>query len=416
MNRKIRVVLSTGQGRLHLITAARFIAAAGVDLSVVTSWIPRNPEGLLVRFCSRVVGRDLSFGMKKRVINLPGVEVHAMAFAEFLFQGMRLVDNNVFGGRFRSWVAEFGWKVYGWMSRRYLSRDATVFHCRSGAGQGGAIKVAKLQGMKVLVDHSALHPAQSELNLRDECLRWGQSMPIVPTLGVWRNVLKDCQEADVIMVNADHIRDSFVERGYNPRKVKVVRLGVRSDFFGLKKDYQIGSTVRILYTGGFSLLKGAEYTLESVRLLKERGVNVHLDVVGSIGIPNALLRKYATLPVTYHGVVPQDDLKSFLSESDIYLFPSLADGCAQSGMEALAAGLPVVATYQSGLPITDGKTGLVVPMKNALAIADRIEWLAGCATEREHIGRAATKMIADNYTWEKYGENVKKLYEELLAR
>ena len=159
MNRKIRVILSTGQGRLHLITAAKSIAAAGVDLSVITSWVPRNPTGFLVRFCSRMVGRDLSFGMKNRIINTPGVEVHAMAFAEFLFQGIRLVDTRVFGGRFGSWVAEFGWKVYGWMSRRYLSRGAMVFHCRSGAGQGGAIAKAKRMGMKVVVDHSIAHPA-----------------------------------------------------------------------------------------------------------------------------------------------------------------------------------------------------------------------------------------------------------------
>ena len=113
--------------------------------------------------------------------------------------------------------------------------------------------------------------------------------------------------------------------------------------------------------------------------------------------------------------MPQDDLKAFLAESDIYLFPSLADGCAQSGMEALTAGLPVVATYQSGLPITDGETGCVVPMKDAAAIADKIEWLIAHPEERERLGRNAAKMMRENYTWEKYAENVKRIYAELIG-
>ena len=83
-------------------------------------------------------------------------------------------------------------------------------------------------------------------------------------------------------------------------------------------------------------------------------------------------------------------------------------------MEALTAGLPVVATYQSGLPITDGETGCLVPMKDAIAIADKIEWLITHPEERERIGRNAAKMMRENYTWEKYAESVKGIYAELL--
>ena len=370
----------------------------------------------------------------------------------------------------------FAWLVYGFMSRSQLKYE-DVFHVRSGAGQGGAIKLAKKRGMKVLVDHSALHPEQTEVNLKADCDRWGEPLPIAPNVGVWKNVMKDCAEADILMVNANHIRDSFVARGYDSKKVRVVYLGVRDDFrdvtirrleSGKKNDVP-----RVLFTGNFSLLKGAEYLLESLRILNERGVKVHYDVVGAESAPKAMLEhfnaetqrrgerresndkgsaipanihpsdnvrlrsseqsvlgsaslrlcvktnvpqaiKFSNLPITFHGPVPQDDLKAFLAESDIYLFPSLADGCAQSGMEALTAGLPVVATYQSGLPITDGETGCVVPMKDAAAIADKIEWLIANPQERERLGRNAARMMRENYTWEKYAENVKGIYEELL--
>lgn len=416
-------ILSSGYGRLHLAQSADWLGKVGVSVKLICGWVPRNPDGWLVRLCSKIIGRNLSPGMKKRTITLKnGGEVFPCAWADFLCQGLFWFDRKVFHGKKHGAAAEFAWKVFGWQTKRYIRRFSrqgdVVFHVRSGAGQGGAIREAKKRGMKVLVDHSALHPEQSAINLMAECERWGVPVPIEPHSGVWKNVVADCAEADILMVNANHIRDSFVERGYDPRKIRVVYLGVRDDFrdMTLKRiaDGQKNAVPQVLFTGSFYLLKGAEYLLKSLSILKERGVKVHYDVVGSVITPPKLLEKYLGLPITFHGPVPQDDLKNFLTESDIYLFPSLADGCAQSGMEALTAGLPVVATYQSGLPITDGETGCLVPMKDAIAIADKIEWLITHPEERERIGRNAAKMMRENYTWEKYAESVKGIYAELL--
>ena len=463
-------ILSSGYGRLHLAQSADWLGKAGVDVKLVCGWVPKNPDSWVVRLCSKIVGRNLAPGLRKRAITLAaGGEVCSCAWADFMCNALFIVERKIFKGRFHHPIAEFAWSVFGWQSKRVIRRVANdiltqrrrvaegggpalekdcgaVFHVRSGAGQGGAIKLVRKRGMKVLVDHSALHPAQTEINLKADCDRWSEPLPIAPNAGVWKNVMKDCAEADILMVNANHIRDSFVERGYDPKKVRVVYLGVRDDFrdvtirrleSGKKNDVP-----RVLFTGNFSLLKGAEYLLESLRILDERGVKVHYDVVGTISAPKAMLTHFnaeaqgeciklptsnfklqtsnsklhiPNLPITFHGPVPQDDLKAFLAESDIYLFPSLADGCAQSGMEALTAGLPVVATYQSGLPITDGETGCVVPRKDAAAIADEIEWLIAHPEERERLGRNAAKMMRENYTWEKYAENVRGIYAELIG-
>lgn len=409
----MRVILSIGLGRLHFVDTASSLARANVEVLLICGWVPRKPNSLLVKLASKIVGRDLSSGMKKRIIKVPGVRVCPLGFVEFFYHAVRVVGIKM-KLPVRS-VQVFAWRLFGCFSRRGIVH-ADIFHCRSGAGQGGAIATARKRGMKILVDHSALHPAISGRNLQEDYARWGQPLAISPHLGVWEVVLEDCREADMIMVNANHIRDSFVEQGYSPAMIRVVHLGVRSDFFSLKKSYKVGATIRILYTGAFSILKGAEYTLETIRILTDRGLSVQLDVYGSLDVPVAMRKRYEGLKIVYHGSVPQDDLKRALSSSDIYLFPSLADGCAQSGMEALAAGLPVVATYQSGLPITDGETGCVVPMKDPRTIADKIEWLNRHGTDRERIGRAAARLIREKYTWEKYAENVKKVYEELLVQ
>lgn len=404
--------MSIGYGRLHLMTSAFWLANLGIKIDLICGWVPRNPSGMLVRLCSWLVRRDLSFGMRKRMISIPNVSVKSMPTAEFVQQGVSWIIRRLGGPDVinSAWV----WSVFGVFSRRYIA-GTRIFHCRSGAGQGGAIRMAKANGMKIIVDHSALHPAATERNLRDDYRRWGQEVVIAPGMGVWENVEKDCRAADVILVNAQHIRDSFIAQGYSPAKLRVVHLGVRADFAGLKQDYEISETIHILYTGAFSILKGAEYLLEAVRLLGERNHRVRLDVVGSVAIPAALKMRYLKYDIAYHGVIPQDDLKRYLSRADVYIFPSLADGCAQSGMEALAAGVPVVATYQSGLPISDGENGIVVPMKNANAIVDKVEMLINDKELRATIGRAAAKMMAEHYTWERYAENVVNVYKEVLG-
>lgn len=408
----MRVIISIGHGRLHLLSSAYWIAKAGVSVRLLCGWVPKKPNGLLVRIASRLVGRDLSAGFRKRVLAQPNYDVCSCAYAEIVDQMLRLFCRAF--GISTHCVSSFGWSLWGFQSCFFLKK-ADVFHCRSGAGQGGAITKAKRLGMKVLVDHSALHPAKSEQNLKDDYARWGQEIAIAPNKGVWKNVLKDCRDADIIMVNANHIRDSFVEFGFPSEKLRVVYLGVREDFQSLKRNYNADGTFKVLFTGAFTLLKGAEYILESLRILVGRDVPVHYDIVGSVDIPQELRDKYEDFPITYHGAVPQDELKAFLSDADIYLFPSLADGCAQSGMEALAAGLPVVATYQSGLPITDGETGCIVPMKEAQAIADKVTWLVMNEAARERLGRNASEMMRSKYTWPQYAENVKGLYEELLG-
>lgn len=408
----VSVVISTGIGRLHLFQSALAIHDAGIHVVVVTGWVPSRADSLMVRLASFVVRRDLRPGMEKRLMSR-AFPVKSCFFAEAVAQIIRQLAHCM--SPFLLDCEPLCWRLFGWQSKAYVCASYKIFHCRSGAGQGGAIEKARRLGLKVLIDHSALHPAVSARNLSDEYARWGQEIAIAPDVGVWNVVLEDCREADVIMVNANHIKDSFVDQGYSPEKLRVVYLGVRPDFFSLKKSYKVGETVRILYTGAFSILKGAEYTLESIRTLTDRGLSVQLDVYGSLDAPVAMRKRFDDLRIVYHGSVPQDDLKRVLSSSDIYLFPSLADGCAQSGMEALAAGLPVVATYQSGLPIVDGETGCVVPMKDSRAIADKVEWLCRHDAVRERIGRAAARMIAENYTWEKYSENVKRVYEELVG-
>ena len=259
-----------------------------------------------------------------------------------------------------------------------------------------------------------------EKHLRSEYEKHGATFDLGTSSPFWLMIDKDCREADIVMVNSFFVRDTFLDAGYAPGKLRVVYQGTREDFFSLRtaEPYYNGKhSLRILFTGSFGFRKGGEYILAALKELRNRGIDFTMDVVGSYAGSEGIRQKYdaETLPITFHGPVPQDDLKQFLLRADVYLFPSLAEGCASSGLEAMAAGLCTVATHESGLPITDNETGYLVPSKDSAAIVSRIEWLIAHPEAIERTGRAAAKLIATDYTWAKYAENVKKIYEEMAG-
>lgn len=414
----MKVLLSIGYGRLHLLQSAKVLAAhSDIALRVICGWVPKRASSLPVRFCSRIVGRDLSFGMAKRREIPKNVTTCSCTSAEFVTSALFLLCRWFSLERFRMAVA--GWKLFGWCSRRYI-READLFHVRSGAGQGGAIQRARKNGMKVLVDHSMAHPGYIEQTLRPIYDAQGERLFLGSSNPFFRLVIKDCMDADVLLVNSAFVRDTFVCMGYPEEKIRIVSQGVRQDFFGLRQGDTRAkeNTLRLLFTGNFCFHKGASVVFDALKRLKDKGLGrIVLDVVGTYDSAQKWISAYRdeNLSIVFHGHVPQDRLKQHLAEADVYVFPSLAEGCASSGMEAMAAGLCVIATRESGLPISDGDTGYVVPVMDAAALADKIEWLLHHPDAVERVGCAASDLIRTQYTWERYAENVQKVYTELVS-
>lgn len=418
-------IISSGLGRLHFAQSAYWISRFGVDIRFVCGWVPKNPNNFIVQLCSWLLGRNLSAGLRKRSISLSGEsKICACPIAEFLAASIFHVGEKMAKGTYSGLAIDFAWRLIGWNSKRFLRRFAngnnTVFHVRSGVGHGGAIKLAKRLGMPVIVDHSIAHPAYMESHLRDEYVKNGEQFNLGTSSRFWRTVTEDCEWADILLVNSFFVRDTFIEQGYPTEKIKVVYLGTRPDFFGLRvvrAADRRDRPIRLLFTGNFCFRKGAEYLLRAVRILCEQSaIPFEMDVVGSYDKRMVEQFNASSLPVKFHGPIPQDDLKNFLSQSDIYVFPSLAEGCACSGMEAMAAGLCVVGTHESGFPIEDGVNGYIVPGKDAQAIADKILFLMNNPSEIDRLGIAAAELIRTKYTWEQYAENVKRIYEETLSR
>ncbi len=119
--------------------------------------------------------------------------------------------------------------------------------------------------------------------------------------------------------------------------------------------------------------------------------------------------------VIFVDYVPHDEMVSYLKIADIFIRPSLTEGLGNSFLEAMAAGIPVIATPVGGIPdfLIDGETGLFCEVHNPKSIAQKVEKLIKDKESREYIVGRARTMVEKKYQWESVVEKMKKIFGSL---
>jgi glycosyltransferase involved in cell wall biosynthesis len=408
----LKAVISSGFGKLHFHETARALASAGVEVQFLTGWVPGKNQTATADFLGNLLGeKDLAKRLASRQIDIPGAHVTSIAWPEVagtligLAQRAKLLQRDLaYGLEFR--VAAFG-------SRKHL-KNADALLVRSGAGQSGAIKTARKNGMGVVTDHSIAHPAYIHEVLREEFERCGLDVGYDPKTDIWKLVLRDCEDADLLLVNSDFVKETFVERGYSPAKIRVAYLGVRELFYRLKQDYSIAGQVKILFTGNFDVRKGVRVLLEAIRQCRRGGLDVRLHLIGNLGNGQPHLRSSDQDFFVHAPYVPQVELLSSFSRTDLFVLPTFAEGSSRSAMEAAAAGMPVITTKSCGLPLEHEKSAFYVPVGDVDALANAIARLSADENLRESMGRNAAQTLAENYTWQHYGQRVAETLREIV--
>jgi len=132
---------------------------------------------------------------------------------------------------------------------------------------------------------------------------------------------------------------------------------------------------------------------------------------------NSLLETYADSSVRMTGFLPARELLKHYRDSDLFVFPSVNEGLAQVLLEAMATGLPVVATELSGACdcVSDGQEGFIVPARDVDRTAEAIEWCYEHRDETRGMGRAARARIESQFTLEHYNQRMILLYRELAG-
>jgi len=160
--------------------------------------------------------------------------------------------------------------------------------------------------------------------------------------------------------------------------------------------------VLLAFVGRLDRQKGVDVLLEAMDRLAERNCAVRLVLAGDgpqrAMVAERLSHSRAGRLTRMLGFV--HDVAGVLSAADVLVAPSRWEGFGLAAAEAMAAGLPVIATRVAGLSeiVSDGQTGLLIPPDDPAALAERIEKLACDPGLRERLGRSGRQRVLREYT------------------
>lgn len=188
-------------------------------------------------------------------------------------------------------------------------------------------------------------------------------------------------------------------------KLQVVHCGIDTVRFAPSCSADEGAqagAVRVLNVGRLVPVKGQAVLLHAAADLRNRGVDVELRIGGS-GPEAARLSELAAdlgLSTSTHflGALGHDTVRAEMARADVFCLPSFAEGVPVVLMEAMASGLPVVASRVMGIPelVEEGVTGRLVSPGAAEPLADALEELAGALARRRAMGACGrARVVAD---------------------
>jgi glycosyltransferase involved in cell wall biosynthesis len=205
-------------------------------------------------------------------------------------------------------------------------------------------------------------------------------------------------------------------------KVRVARCGLNGDWLaGEIPSRSSTGDLQLLSVGRLEREKGHSVLLDAIARLRDHGTTVQLDLVGD-GTRLAALQRHARdlgieHLVTFSGAVGQDRIREHYRRADAFCLPSLGEGIPVVLMEALAMGLPAIASNTMGIPelIEDGVTGLLVPAGRPDLLGHAIERLARDRSLGRRLGESGRRKVIEEFNLDHGIDELRDAFTDLLA-
>lgn len=301
--------------------------------------------------------------------------------------------------RFEKWVTHTDW---GEANAVYVFDGASEELLTKAKSRGMFFvheqTIAPGELMQHLVEEeSKRHPGWERIeSIPDELIEFGKA-------SYWRS----WKAADVIFCGSEYVKDSIDHVGGPVEKCVVLPYGVNVADRSLDRPQRSGK-LRVVTVGTVNLRKGAPYVLEAAKRVRHLA---EFRMVGPVQVSDTAVQQLREC-VEVVGPVRASEVEQHLAWADVYLLPSVCEGSAVSVYEAMATGLPVIVTPNSGSVARDGVDGFVIPAGNADAVVDRLEQLQANPLRRLEMGRNA-RARAQEFTSEVYAN---RLVEILKGR
>ena len=193
------------------------------------------------------------------------------------------------------------------------------------------------------------------------------------------------EQSDVLFCPSQAVIDDVTSYGAQfARKCRLVPYGA-----SLRASVGTPEPGRVLFCGSLHLRKGVQYIRAAADMLRASHPHIRFVFAGS-GSP-VMRAKLAAPNIELLGHLGKTDLMREFARADLFLFPSLAEGAAGTVLEAMASGLPIVATREGGVDFTDGESGIVLPPRDPQAIADAVVRIVEDRTLRAALSLGATR-------------------------
>jgi colanic acid/amylovoran biosynthesis glycosyltransferase len=234
------------------------------------------------------------------------------------------------------------------------------------------------------------------------------------------------QTADAFTVNSDFTRSRVEQLGCPPQKIDKLPVGLDpKEFCFRERSVRADEPIRIVSVGRLVEIKGHEFVLRAVALLREKNPCVHYDLVGDGPLRSKLEALSAELGVkhhtTFHGALSEENVKRVLDAAHIFVLTSVsvegdAEGQGLALQEAQAAGLPVIATEHGALAegLLPGASGLLVPERDIKKLAERLQFLCEHPEKWPEMGRAGRDFVLKRYDIRSLNEQLVKVYLKVI--
>ena len=398
-------VLLSHSGKQHSYKLAIALQKMGRLAKFITSayYDPvRFPDKLFTKFkkIDKILRKRNEPGLSDKTKRYPVFEIPELILRS-LFANNKITSNAIYlrDALFDNFVAKT--KI----------RDCKIFWGFQGSCLE-SLKAAKKKNIITIAEFATGHVTTALRILGEEKIRnpeWADSISNLyfPSWYLER-LKKEPSVADYCVAASGFCKRTLETEGVSPEKILTLPLGVDLEKFTFKKRETKG-LFQILFVGGVGQRKGIKHLLDAYARIKEK--NTRLKIIGPIIGSGKAFRKRSSL-YEYQGVLSQDEIVLHMQQSHVLVLPSLFEGFGLVIPEAMATGMPVIASTNSAGPeiIREKIDGFILNPSDVDVLASKIKWLMENREKAVKMGENAHER-AKHFSWGKYSERLEKILQ-----
>jgi glycosyltransferase involved in cell wall biosynthesis len=232
--------------------------------------------------------------------------------------------------------------------------------------------------------------------------------------------IAEYQIVDIISTISLFAQKSFIANDFLVNKIFVNNMGVdlqEFPFYNRKLKRQNESFV-VGYAGIMSARKNVKGLINAVNILVEQGLNIQLLLVGGIDNTSFDENLLKQTFVDYRSSYPQNKLHEAYKQMDLFVINSIEDGFGMVILQAMATGLPIIGTTNTGAPdvVQNDYSGFIIPIDDDKILAEKIAYLYHNREKCLEMGINANKTTQNGFSWEDYGNRYIKFLESIVKK